>query len=104
MQISHINLESGFATEEQSWDMLNYIASQGVIYFAYNIKISVCEDEHAFIGDICPKCGKPAVDQYTRVVGFLTPISSWSKERRAEFKERKFYDTSDWMYIVDGVV
>ena len=69
-QISHINLAGDFANEEQAWKLLNYIAQSGVIYFAYNRKISVCKQEHAFISDLCPKCGKKAVDTYSRIVGF----------------------------------
>lgn len=94
-QISHINIQGNFANEEQAWDLLNYIASQGVIYFAYNKKISVCEDEHAFFGETCPKCGKPKTDTYCRVVGFLTPVSSWSKERKKEFDHRKWFKVSE---------
>lgn len=94
-QISHINIQGDFANEEQAWDMLNYIASQGVIYFAYNKKISVCENEHAFFGEACPKCGKPKADTYCRVVGFLTPVSSWSKERKKEFDHRKWFKVSE---------
>ena len=94
-QISHINIQGDFASEEQAWGLLNYIASQGVIYFAYNKKISVCENEHAFFGETCPKCGKPKADTYCRVVGFLTPVSSWSKERKKEFDHRKWFKVSE---------
>lgn len=90
-QISHINIEGKFASEEQAWQLLNTIANAGVIYFAYNTKISVCEDEHGFFGDTCPQCGKPVSDTYTRVVGFLTPTSSYSKQRKREFNERKWF-------------
>lgn len=103
-QISHINLESRFSTEEQAWDLLNYIASQGVIYFAYNTKIAVCAHEHAFYGDICPVCGEPVADYFTRVVGFLTPVSSWIKERREEYQNRQWFNKNDWMTINDSVV
>lgn len=98
-QISHINLGTRFTNEEQSWDMLNYIAQQGVIYFAYNTKISVCEHDHAFFGDVCPECGEPVKDYFTRVVGYLTPVSSWSKERRGEFVHRKWFELSE---IING--
>ena len=74
--IAHINIENRFPTKESAWDMLNYVASQGVMYFAFTTKINVDEDKHAFIGtNTCPKCGKPVADQYSRVVGFYTPIS-----------------------------
>ena len=91
--IAHINIENRFATKEEAWDMLNYVASQGVIYFAFNSKISVCKHKHAFIGtDTCPICGEPIADTYTRVVGFYTPVSSYQKIRKREFSERKWYD------------
>lgn len=68
--IAHIDIENRFPNEETAWDMLNYVASQGVIYFAFTTKISVCEDKHAFIGTKeCPNCGKPVSDTYARVVG-----------------------------------
>lgn len=68
--IAHIDIENRFPNEETAWDMLNYVASQGVIYFAFTTKINVCEDKHASIGTSnCPVCDKPIVDQYARVVG-----------------------------------
>jgi ribonucleoside-triphosphate reductase len=89
--ISHINIENRFENEEQSWIMLNKLAKTGLIYFAYNTKISVCEDNHAFYGDICG-CGKEKVDEYCRVVGFLTPVSSYSKERKIEYANRQWFE------------
>ncbi len=94
-QISHINLAGKFANEEQAWDLLNHIASSGVIYFAYNCKISVCKDEHAFFSKLCPKCGKEPVDTYSRVVGFLVPVSAYSRERKREFESRKWFDLNE---------
>lgn len=93
--IAHINLAGNFASEEQAWDLLNYIASQGVIYFAYNKEISVCEEEHGFFGDVCPVCGKPKCDSFCRVVGFLTPRSSYSAERKQEFDSRQWFTLKD---------
>ena len=91
--IAHINIENRFSTEEEAWNMLNYVASNGVIYFAFTTKISVCENKHAFIGrNTCPKCGKQIADTYSRVVGFYTPISSYQKIRKKEFNNRKWYN------------
>lgn len=91
--IAHIDIENRFPNEETAWDMLNYVASQGVIYFAFTTKINVCEDKHAFIGSSnCPQCGKPTVDQYARVVGFYTPVSGYQKIRKKEFNKRRWYD------------
>ena len=91
--IAHINIENRFPNSETAWDMLNYVASQGVIYFAFTTKISVCEDKHAFIGKkTCPICGKPIADTYARVVGFYTPVSNYQQIRKNEFDRRKWYD------------
>ena len=91
--IAHIDIENRFPNEETAWDMLNYVASQGVIYFAFTTKINVCEDKHAFIGsNNCPQCGKPTADQYARVVGFYTPVSGYQKIRKKEFNKRRWYD------------
>ena len=94
--IAHIDIENRFANSEEAWDMLNYVASRGVIYFAFTTKISVCEDKHAFIGtNTCPTCGKPVSDQYARVVGFYTPVSSYQKIRKKEFNHRRWYNVLD---------
>ena len=91
--IAHINIESNFPNNDVAWDMLNKIASSGVIYFAFNTKINVCKNHHAFVGtNVCPVCGEDIYDQYTRIVGFLTPTKSYSKDRRREFDARNWYD------------
>lgn len=99
--IAHIDIENRFATRDEAWDMLNYVASCGVIYFAFTTKISVCEDKHAFIGtQTCPRCGKPVHDKFARVVGFYTPVSSYQKIRKKEFDLRRWYDVlnkESWM-------
>ena len=93
--IAHINIDNNFPNKDMAWEMLNYIASQGVIYFCYNTKINVCENHHGFVGtEMCPECGEPKVDTYQRVVGFLTPSKSYSKERIKEFSARQWYDTA----------
>ena len=91
--ILHYNIEAPFDSFDKALRMTNYIAQSGVTYFAFNTKISACEHNHAFFGDICPNCGKPKTAEYSRVVGFYTPIKSWSKERKEEFKLRKWDNT-----------
>lgn len=91
--IAHINIESNFPNKDVAWDMLNKIASRGVIYFAFNTKINVCKNHHASVGqNTCPVCGEPIADQYTRIVGFLTPRNSYSNDRKREFDARKWYE------------
>ncbi len=91
--ILHYNIDAPFDSFEKAWHMVNYIAEQGVTYFAFNTKISACETNHAFYGDICPVCGKPKSAEFTRIVGFFTKTATWSKERKEEFKMRKWDNT-----------
>ena len=99
--IAHINIENRFQNEETAWDMLNYVAASGVIYFAFTTKISVCKSKHAFISEPkCPVCGEQIADTYSRVVGFYTPTSSYQRIRKREFDKRR------WMNVLsnDGIM
>ena len=88
--ILHANIDAPFDSFEKAWKMVNYIAEQGVTYYAFNTKIQTCEDNHAFYGRTCPVCGKPVETEYTRIVGFYTPIKTWSRERTKEYKMRRW--------------
>jgi ribonucleoside-triphosphate reductase len=90
--ILHINIGAPFKNEEESWKIVNLIAKKGVMYFAFNQKISTCENGHAFIGNKCPVCGKNKVEEYIRIVGYLVPSGAFNKTRREfEYNKRKFY-------------
>ncbi len=88
--IAHINIEAPFDSFEKAWEMTNYIADQGLTYFAFNVKIQACKHNHAFFGKVCPICGEPVATEYTRIVGFYTPIKTWSSARKAEYKMREW--------------
>ena len=90
--ILHANIDAPFDSFDKAWDMLNYIADHGVTYFAFNTKIQACENNHAFYGTTCPVCGMPVETEYTRIVGFYTPVKTYSKERKDEFKMRRWTD------------
>lgn len=94
--IAHINLEKNFPNKDVAWDMLNMIAKNHVFYFAFNTRISECENHHGFVGtDLCPQCGKPVMDTYQRIVGFLEPRRSYSKDRKREFDTRRWYEYAE---------
>ena len=88
--ILHANIDAPFDKYSKALRMTNYIAQQGVTYFAFNTKIQVCEDNHAFYGKTCPTCGKPVDAEFTRIVGFYTKIKTWSEPRKKEFKMRRW--------------
>ena len=90
--ILHINVDAPFDSFDKAWDMLNYVAKSGVKYFAFTGKINACKTNHAFYGDVCPICGGPVDTVYSRIVGFFTPIRSYSKPRLAEWKLREWHN------------
>lgn len=93
--ICHINLDAPLENEEAAWKLLNYIADQGVIYFAFNLKINACKHNHGFYGNTCPICGEPVETTYQRIVGFLTPAKTYSEARKKEFNKRVWYKAGD---------
>lgn len=96
--IAHINLEANFPNTDVAWDMLNKIAQAGVIYFAFNTRINECKNHHGFVGtDVCPTCGEPVHDTYVRIVGYLVPTRSFSKDRFREFTTRQWYELAETM-------
>ena len=94
-QISHITIDKPFSNFDTAWKILNKVAESGIIYFAFNCAISKCANKHIFHGNICPKCGQAPIDTYTRVVGFITRMSAWSKERQEEGKKRYVFDLKE---------
>lgn len=67
-------------------------------YFALNYAFSESSQGVISIGkhEVCPVNGDPIVKTYTRVVGFLTPTSSWNKTRKEwEYERRYFYENEN---------
>lgn len=96
--IAHINLESNFPNTDTAWTMLNKIALSGVIYFAFNTRINECKNHHGFVGtDHCPVCGEGVYDTYQRIVGYLVPTRSYSKDRFREFTTRRWYEYAEML-------
>lgn len=93
--IAHINLDAPLGDFDTAWNLLNYIADQGVTYFAFNLRISACKNNHGFYGEVCPICGEHKFTTYQRIVGFLTPEKTWSKERTAESHLRTYFSTNN---------
>ena len=62
-------------------------------YFTFSPSFSVCPVDGYLAGEHpeCTKCGK-TTEIYSRVVGFLRPVSHWNDGKQAEFEMRKHYD------------
>ena len=93
--ILHANCDAPFDSYEKAEKMVKYISAKGVTYFAFNTKIQVCKNNHAFYGDKCPECGNPVDGEFTRIAGFYTKIKTWSSTRKQEYKLRKWANIND---------
>ncbi|GEM_PF-7003950 len=56
--ILHANMDKPFRSVEKSWNMVNFVAHVGMVYFPFNNKISLCEEGHSFYGEKRATCGK----------------------------------------------
>ena len=92
--ICHINIETEIEDEQKIVDLIKYCAKQGVVYWAINYNLQECENSHLTVGkrENCSICGKPIINNYTRVVGFLTNTKNWNPTRRKiDYPNRVFY-------------
>lgn len=93
--ICHINVENRIEDIKQMADLMLTCANKGVIYFAINYNLQECEHGHMTVGkhNSCPICGGKIINNYTRVVGFLTNTKNWSPVRREDdYPYRVFYE------------
>lgn len=65
-------------------------------YFTLTPTFSICPTHGYIAGEhyFCPKCGgkKQACEVYSRIVGYLRPVSQWNAGKEAEFYQRKTYN------------
>lgn len=90
--IVHINCAERLTTSQMK-RIISYAITCGCEHFAVNYNYCVCAQKHVTIAGPslqCPICAAPITEQYTRVVGMLTPISSWNNVRQKEHGKRKF--------------
>ena len=88
----HCNLEDHLS-KEQYLKLIDFAIKNGTNYFTFNIPNSKCNDcgyitKHPIIK--CPKCGSIHITQYSRVIGYLRPISSFGKDRQIEAAKRVY--------------
>ena len=93
--ICHINVAEEITDPDKMVKLMEYAAKCGVVYWAVNYRIRMCENHHTWVGtEKCPVCGKPYTDEITRVVGFFTNTKHWNKTRREhDWPNRQFYSS-----------
>ena len=91
-QALHANLDAHL-TKGQYLKLIDFAILQGTNYFTFNIPISECKDcGHVVNAPIteCPKCGSKNIDYWTRIIGYLRPVSAFSDPRKIEQKKRVY--------------
>lgn len=91
----HCNLEEHLS-KEQYLKLIDFAIQEGTNYFTFNIPNSKCEDcGHVVKAPItqCPKCNSENITWYTRIIGYLRPISAFSKDRQIEASKRTYSKT-----------
>ncbi len=91
--IFHIFLGEEMDNWKQARTLVQKVAeSTKMPYFTVTPTFSVCMDHGRLKGKVekCPKCGKET-EVYSRIVGYLRPISRWNKGKDMEFRERKTF-------------
>ena len=86
----HVNLDS-HPSFSQCKQLLMHAAEVGCSYWTINVPNSEC-DECGYITKHpiteCPKCGSKKISYWDRIIGYMTKISNWSKDRQIEQKKR----------------
>ena len=88
----HCNLEEHLS-KEQYLKLIDFAVQEGTNYFTFNIPNSKCEDCGHIVKapiDTCPKCGSKNVTWYTRVIGYLRPVTAFSRDRQIEAAKRTY--------------
>ena len=96
-QAAHINLQENL-DKEQYTKLLEYAVHVGNSYITFNVPQTQCDDcgfiaKHPF--STCPKCNSTNTTMWTRIVGYLRPIKSWSDARQIEGNRRYFCKSED---------
>lgn len=88
----HCNLNEHLS-KEQYLKLIDFAIKEGTSYFTFNIPNSKCDDCGHIVKapiKVCPKCGGYNITWYTRIIGYLRPITSFSKDRQIEAAKRTY--------------
>lgn len=72
--------------------LLKAMTNTKLPYISITPTFSICETHGYITGEHfeCPTCNKEC-EVYSRIVGYLRPVSRWNKGKKEEYKNRKLY-------------
>ena len=91
-QALHANLNEHLS-EKQYTKLIDFAIEQGTNYFTFNIPMSECKSCGHVVNapiDECPICHSKNIDYWTRIIGYLRPVSAFSNPRKIEQKHRVY--------------
>ena len=91
-QALHANLDEHLS-KKQYLKLMDFAIKEGTNYFTFNIPMSECKKCGHIVNapiDTCPKCGSDNIDYWTRIIGYLRPVSAFSNPRKIEQKKRVY--------------
>ena len=94
---AHINLDAHLS-KPQYLKLIDFAVQEGTSYFTFNIPNCKCNDcKHIVKAPIkvCPKCGSTDITSYTRIIGYLRPITAFGKDREIEAGNRVYSNGKD---------
>lgn len=94
---AHINLDAHLS-KTQYLKLIDFAIQEGTSYFTFNIPNCRCNDcKHIVKAPIkvCPKCGSTDITSYTRIIGYLRPITAFGEDRKIEAGNRVYSNGKD---------
>ena len=89
---AHINLDAHLS-KAQYLKLIDFAIQEGTSYFTFNIPNCKCNDcKHIVKAPIkgCAKCGSTNITSYTRIIGYLRPITAFGEDRKIEAGNRVY--------------
>ncbi|MCK4337320.1 MAG: ribonucleoside triphosphate reductase [Candidatus Aminicenantes bacterium] len=75
-------------------NLVQKISKTKMPYFSITPTFSICKNHGYLKGEVpeCPECGE-RTEVYSRIVGYLRPVSTWNTGKQQEFQERTPYSS-----------
>lgn len=94
--VFHVFTGESAVTAEAAKQMVRRVTDNFRLpYVTLSPSFSVCPSHGYVAGEhfTCPKCGAKS-EVFSRIVGYMRPVSQWNDGKREEFAERKLFDRS----------
>lgn len=92
-QAAHLNINEHLSFNQYR-ELIKVASENGCSYFTFNCKNTICND-CGYISkdtlDECPKCGSKNLDYLTRIIGYLSRVSSFAEPRQVE-ESMRYYE------------